>query len=350
MDNWDQLLTAFRALGGSAENIRLGTGTRGRGLFPLDESRPVLLRVPPNLLFPVEDIEFSGDSIGISDSAAAGPAERGFFRLYQNSLSWGGGGSTESAAYIAALDRLPSEIRAALGDDFGMAEFLEGDPFHRAQRRFLKSRLIEVRGRDCVMPFIELANHYPDGLPYEIGEDIQIRGQVRDEVVVSYGFHDPLSIFQSFGFASRERTALSLPVNISWEGMEISIGRNTAEVDNRGNDPIPRSSIRENRISLSFLLTGFPKFPKLPRGIFRMLMHEAGVKNVDEAFDHILHFNWMKVLGLLSRLESHEGTMIQMLQEVVRYQLALMTHCIGSRKPEAEPLPSGKVWGFSLRS
>src|SRR6476646_4511492 len=35
---WDEMVREFRALGGTVENVRLGDGPLGRGLFPIDDS------------------------------------------------------------------------------------------------------------------------------------------------------------------------------------------------------------------------------------------------------------------------------------------------------------------------
>ena len=47
---WDEMLDEFRSLGGIADNIRLGEGRFGRGLFPVDTSRPYRIHIPPSLL------------------------------------------------------------------------------------------------------------------------------------------------------------------------------------------------------------------------------------------------------------------------------------------------------------
>ena len=79
---WDALLCDFQALGGIAENIALGLGSFGRGLFPRDASKPFLLRLPDNLLFPVQDVEFANDQLRVRDTAGIGKPERDFFARY----------------------------------------------------------------------------------------------------------------------------------------------------------------------------------------------------------------------------------------------------------------------------
>jgi len=41
VSTWDELVDEFRALGGTLENVRLGHGALGRGLFPIEPGRPL---------------------------------------------------------------------------------------------------------------------------------------------------------------------------------------------------------------------------------------------------------------------------------------------------------------------
>ena len=46
MSAWDDMLDEFRALGGTADNIQLGQGQFGRGLFPIDPGAPIAILGP----------------------------------------------------------------------------------------------------------------------------------------------------------------------------------------------------------------------------------------------------------------------------------------------------------------
>jgi hypothetical protein len=348
--DWDNMLKVFRALGGTAQNLVFREGALGRGLFPVDPSRPVLLRLPRNLLFRVDEVEFAGERMMLKPTANVGQAERMFFEGYENAFSWGGGGRTESVAFIAALDLLPADVRDRLSAEFGFESLLNGDPIERAGRRFLGSRYIRLANEEFVMPLIELTNHDPGGLPFQTGAaGLHIEGKVSGEVLTCYGAHDAFSIFHTFGFANREPGSFSLGMKLEWEGMNIMIERNPARPEKRGKDWIPQLTSNGNTHTLSFLMIGHPKYPRLSRGAFSTLMRQVGMKNRDEAFDRILRFNWMRYLRLLEVLEPYEGEMIVTLRKVVRYQLEAMCHCIGSREPEAEVLPAGQVWSLSAR-
>jgi hypothetical protein len=332
--SWDEMLDGFRALGGIADNVVLGHGPLGRGLFPLDASNPVLLRVPNNLLFVVEDVEFEGDRIRIKATADVAKPERDFFENYSNAFSWGGEGQSDSTRYIAALDALPSDVRDVLAGDFGLDEFVAGDPIQRTRKRFLKSRMIEQKGREVLMPLLELANQGPAGFPYtsEAGGALQVEGSTPGEILVSYGPHDGFGIFFTFGFAAQQPHAFSLPMKTKSGALQLRIEWDTDKHDKRGDVPTPQMRVEGDERVLSYLMIGHPKFPQLSRGIFQTLMRDAGVQNADEIFERILYFNRQRFLKLLATLEPHRGDVVATLRRMARYQLVAMTHCVGTRE------------------
>jgi len=345
---WDDLLKMFRMLGGTADNIVVKTGARGRGLMASDPERPILVRVPRNLLFSLDDVAFEGDELKLRRMANFDEATRQFFDNYQAGFSWGAGGREESIAFIAALDALPADVRALLAEEFGFKELLEGDPLERAEKRFLESRLLRWDGQDFIMPLIELANHDPAGLPYRKEEDLNIQGKVKDEVLVVYGAHDTFSIFQTFGFVSIEPGAFSLPTRVQVEGGELLIFRDTGTAVQRGKIWAPQLGVTGPARSLSFLMIGHRSMPRQPRGVFRSLAREAHVAKPDECFDSVLQFNWAKFLRLLTALEPHDGEMVQTLRKMARIQLQAISHCMGSLDLEPQMPAQRETWSMSI--
>ena len=330
---WDAMLDAFRVLGGVAENIRLGTGPYGRGLFPIDPAKPFHLRLPNKLLFPVAEIEFVDERIRIKDSAAVGQPERDFFEAYESAFSWGAGGRSESEKFVAAFDELPGDVRALLTVEFGMGEFIQGDLAQRTRRRFLSSRLIDWDKTDMVMPLIELANHHAFGVPYQSDKPggLLIQGNAAGEIFVSYGPGDTFDIFKTFGFVTAQPQAYSLPMKTKTRIADLRIDRNIDDQTKRGDFLIPRLTSKGGTLVLSYLMIGNPKFPRLSRGIFQTLMKQAGVPNPDEVFDFILHFNQTKFFRLLAALEPLDGGMAVTLRKMARVQLERISHCVGTR-------------------
>ena len=331
---WNELLKFFRALGGVARNI--APCKTGRGLLPEHPGQPVELNIPGSLIFDVNDLEFAGDQLRLKPSANVMDAQRVFFAKYQNALSWGGHAGRDAAKFIAALDALPEGVRTALREDLECEDLLEGDPAMRAQKQFLRSTSLRRGDADYLVPFADVANHDAGGLACRFASgELTIDGAVKDEIRIAFGVHDPLSAFRTFGVASREPGAFSLPVSVTPRDPEIRIGRDLGRFAQSGAIWAPLMSSGEGHIDLSCLMIGHARVPKLSRGIFRMLLRETGYADPDDAFDRVLAYNWTRYLSLLDALESHQGEMITILRRMARYQLEAMTYCIGSREPGA---------------
>ena len=330
-EGWEEILAAFRALGGVADNICLGRGQHGWGLFPIEPDQLFRLHVPENLTFPVEDIRFAGDHIRVSQSAGIPKPEREFFEKYANALSWGGGGRQELSALAAAFDALPSDVRTLLVTEFGMAPWIEGEPALRTQAQFLQGYAVGFRGRKVLVPLFELANHDGRGLEWSTERGVEFAGQGNGEIHVSYGLHDSFSMFHRFAIASREPVAFSLPMNLQIGPIALAIER-TFEVTRRGDTIGPQLINTGESLALSFLVLGHSDRPRLPRGAFLGLMKPLGVANADEEFDKILHANRMKFLKLLAALDAYRGELIVGLRNMALYQLEAMSFCVGARE------------------
>ena len=87
MTAWDELLDEFRALGGTADNIRLGHGAFGRGLFPIDPAKPVVIHVPDNLLVAAEDMVLASGALHVGPNAKAGERETAWLNRYQEDFA-----------------------------------------------------------------------------------------------------------------------------------------------------------------------------------------------------------------------------------------------------------------------
>ncbi len=114
MTAWDEMLNEFRALGGTAENVRLGDGALGRGIFPIDPSKHVAIRIPENLLMETADAAFENGAFRVRADAKIGARERAFLETYENRFSWGGGGRRDIALVFEQAQALPAELRERL--------------------------------------------------------------------------------------------------------------------------------------------------------------------------------------------------------------------------------------------
>jgi hypothetical protein len=326
---WDEMIAEFRALGGTADNIVHASGPLGRGIFPIDRNKPIRLRVPENLLVSESDIQFVEGRIGIKDSAAIGQPEREFFEKYQHAFSWGIA-RPECAAHVAGMKSLPPDAAAELSVPDGLGrQFEEGeDP---VGQWYLQSRCIQAKDKLCVMPVMELVNHGIAAPGYNTENGVSIEGQFSDEVLVRYYAGDPFAIFMTFGFASPERRAFSLPA--TREGSrKLIIGRNINFKSKRGSFSVPEFKIEDDKVMLSCMMIGNIGASRLSKAIFVSIMKEAGVPNAEEEFDIILRDNHLKFLRLLGLVEPVQGELGRTLRTMIRYQLEAMSHCAGIRE------------------
>jgi len=327
---WKEMIDAFRALGGTADNVVQGEGTRGRGIFPIDRSKPIRLHVPENLLIPEKDTEFVDGRLKITDSVKYGKDEQEFFEQYQNTFSWGGSGRSERVALARAIDQLPPEVLSLLFVGSTMKRQVDIDPA-RIEREFVQSRRLERNGEYVLMPVLELANHDPAAPSYDTTGGVSIEGVFSDEVLARYGLQDPFGIFVSYGFASAERAAFSLPT--TREGPhKLIIRRKINQKSSRGSFYVPEFRIEGDTLELSCLMIGNMDFPRLSKGIFCNVAREAGWTSPEDEFDAIVQQNRMSFLYLLEVLERHEGGLVPTVRKMVRYQLEAMSHCIGTRE------------------
>lgn len=329
---WDDVVVLFRALGGTIENIRPAQDENG-GLFVIDPSMPVLLQVPEPLLFPAADVEFVGGRPELAESAPAGPAERKFFRAYQEALASSGAATPfKGDGFVAALDALPAETRSLLGSEFGMGELLEGDPSQRTHKWHLQRRSISWHGKDVLAPFLELGDEAPEGLAWRADQRgyMLLEGRAENEIPINRGPRDAFGMFRKFGLAQPRLQAFSLPLSLAVE-RQIRIERYLGAHDWRGRIPVPRVTASDGPVTLSYLMLGSTKSPRMSRGIFRALLSPYGLQDSDEAFDWVLFANRGRFLSLLRTLEGASGRMVTMLRRMARYQLENMAHCIGTR-------------------
>ncbi len=328
--SWHEILDEFRALGGTADNIRLGIGALGRGLFPIDPKRPFRLHVPESLLISTADIVFENGMLKIGPNAKAGARERKFVEDYYAHLAWGGGGRSEIEKIYEQASLLPAELRHKLGTHYSCGSWFDGATPRIIEAQFIDSREFAYKNGDVMMPIVDLANHGA-GCRYDSGSGISISGTAEGEITACYSDGDTYGLFQAWGFVSDSAVAFSVELEGSIDALRLYVERRTGEAD--GSRPwVPALARSGNAIRLSFLMLGNRDRPGLCRGIFRRVLREAGVGDVDEAFDKVRRANLQHFLALLAGLEPVEGPMIHTLRRMARLQLQTSACCFGSHE------------------
>ena len=337
MDNgssrlWDEMLEEFRALGGTVENVRLGQGALGRGLFVIDPGRPFLVRIPESLLVNVSDIVFENGVLKVAAGANVGARERRFYEDYYTHISWGGGGRSEIERIFEHAAELPSELRHKL-----FAKYICGEWFYEPspgliQKGFIDSREIVFQDRKVMMPIIELANHGPICSYDDEDASLSLKGSAEDEITVQYASIDTLGMFVSWGFVAECDTAFSFALQGALGITSLHVGRHTVNTTMGIRPVLPTlTKIEDGVLGLNYLMLGNRRLPRLCRGNFRSVMHAAGYTDVDETFDRIRMLNQGHFLGLLGDLEELDSPMVRQLRRMARLQLLALTYCFGAR-------------------
>lgn len=323
---WDEMLDEFRALGGTADNIRLGTGEFGRGLFPVDPTKPVVLRVPKTLLVDTADMVFEDGALCVRAGAAIGTRERAFIESYEDRFSWGGGGRAGIERVFAQAQALPTRVRDRLRVEHRCGAWFDQPTPERIQERFLASRCVAHDGRAVLMPIVALANRGA-GADFDVSDGLA--GRFADEVLVRFPGGDSYGLFLTFGIAHEQPQAFSIALAGHIADSQLAIAREFGGLTASQRAWVPALSRAEGRATLDFLMIGNRQYPRLCRGIFYKLMRDIG--GFEEAFDTIQHVNRMHFLDLLAALEGVEGPMASTLRRMAGHQLSTMSFSFGVR-------------------
>jgi hypothetical protein len=319
---WDELLDAFRSLGGIAENVRLGEGQHGRGIFPIDPSKPVTLHTPNALQVRVTDIEIrdgqmrvKADRLGIDDYE--------FFEAYEASFGWGAGGYEESLQRQLAWSALPVDVIARIKAMGGLDEQRFLTPtVELCLRDFFDARKFGRSGANYAVPLIDLVNYSSTAPGFTRDGGFGVKGTFDDEVLVCYSEADAWSLAALFGFTTACAVAYSIGITIALsDGRKLSIIRDTHEFVMEDGVRFPTVQTIGADIRLSYLALRMEGQTDLPRGIFRRIAERLNVAQPDAIFDGIAQFNRTEYASLLGVLRHYDGPLVRMLERAVTHTL-----------------------------
>ena len=273
---------------------------------------------------------FSGTAGRSRTDNVPGARAKAFLESYEREFSWGPG-REHTESILKMFQGAPASLREILeASPFDAGWWLAGPNPKSVAERYFGSRAIHYQERQVIMPIVELANH-GDATQYETVNGIGLSGLFDDEILVRYDLAcDSFNIFNSWGFASPEDAAFSLPLRL--ETSKIAVRRETVKPV-PGRPPFfPNVSHAAGRVVFSHLLLGHKKYPRLARGIFYRIMRDAGRQNVEEAFDMIQHVNRTQFYKLEAASEDAPPALGRLLREVARHQLEAMSNNIGTRE------------------
>lgn len=367
IQSWQDLLSAFRALGGRVDNVEMVADGDCRGLFRLDPLRPTRIFVPTNLMIPVNDVKLAPEGLRLKKSSKVGPDVAEFFCAYHAFTSWGGvdGARDEIAEFLNDLHVARDTVKSFLKDHFYFSEQLKKPTPKRVLQRFLHTRQIDFDGKEVFFPVLELMNHdsaAPQFLSSEEGIDHstdpqkpsksaanafavftrRLTGQQqRSEVLARYSIGDSWKRFYDYGFATRERLAFSDLYETTTPDGVVSITVRDEPGENRELDDgrlAPIVKTQGNEVDISFLVLGDREDAEAPLKLFWEEVVPALAFTRDEAialFNDVLTHNRDKFTRLENLLQPYRGAALTPMRDACLYQLEVLNAAI-----EASALPN----------
>jgi hypothetical protein len=332
---WEELLAEFRALGGIAENVRLGEGRLGRGVFVIDPSEPARLHCTPNMFVPVEELEVREGELR-AKPGSVGERERAFFDDYQRHFGWSAGFAEQEWRDQEAWHNLPDSIKEYVtnmgGSQNPEVRFLAPSE-DVCLLHYVKARDFIHNGKTQLVPIVDLVNHLGTVSGYDVEDGLGVHGTFKDEVLVRYNLFDTWAHALTYGFTDVCYFAYSLGITVELFGTHsVSIFRDANEVDVVNDLRFPKVTMSGNRINVPHLTLGNAAAVDTPRAIFRKLTSSICTTNqADDAFDSIRHFNNSKFIGLLRALRDVDGRIARLLSEAAINQLDTLSACVGAR-------------------
>ena len=325
---WDQLLNEFRSFGGIAENVIQRQGQFGLGLFPIEPGQRSELRVPQHLLVPVKQIVLLDGELRLKNTKSFPNGYDEWFRTYQANYSWGAEAQQKILEFECRLKALPMEILEQL-TSLGLTKNRRKSRLstYEIATRFIKTRQIWHSKKQVIMPILELVNHAPHGVTWDMGGDgIAIKGNFSEEILVNYSISDPLRRFMQYGFNCQEPAGFSLDLKFSHNDQLVVI--------DGGINNMPRMPCEvhtnNHKLLIRRPLLGLHSSPKIPRSIFKKSL-SSYVEDADELFDKINHINRICVISLLDKLNNYNGVMIRQLRKAALDQLISLSCHVGSK-------------------
>lgn len=327
---WHALIEPFRSFGGIANNVIQREGNFGLGLFPIDPSQPVELRVPNHLLVSADNLTLLNGTINIKD---AGGYPEGFAEWYANfqaNYSWGADGRRSIKTFEDGLKSLPDSVQQQF-ENSGLLTIKRRYPGINEEQdlfqRFIATRQININGRNVLMPIIELVNHSPTQSSWIIDkESIAIEGKYNSEILVRYSIADSLRRYIQYGFNCKEHTGFSLNLTLIHNNQKIVVNGGI------NFQPFKPNALKTkgNTIIINQPLMSSSKAPRIPRKLFEQTCQ--GVKiNAKEVFDLIHQKNKIILINIFRQIENLKGDAATNLKTSILNQIEALSYYYGCK-------------------
>lgn len=329
--NWKELINGFREFGGTINNINQTKGDFGLGLFPIDPTKPVELRVPDQLLVSTENIMLVNGQITLKDNEGYPSGFQEWYQGFQKYYSWGADGRRSIEFFENELAKLPEETLQII-QRFGLYNInIRSNPNNdenKTMSRFIATRRINRNGKPVLMPMMELVNHSASASSWGITDDsIFLAGNYSGEVLVRYSASDPLCRLMQYGFCCDEPMAFSISLNFTHYGDNIQVAGGI------GYEPQKPCKIqrKQDKILIDKPIIGIKNAKRKPRSLFLKACENADIVNAGELFDKIHMFNTKGLIKLYKSVQDEDGWAAKQLQITCLNQINMLTEHIGIR-------------------
>jgi len=282
-ENWDFLLSEFRRLGGTADNVCQKEGNNGRGIFPVNPRLPARIFTPSQLLVKKDDIYLIDNKLRIKKDKDYNKEIRNFFNFYQDNFSWGSGGREITESFEKELSLFNSNLKELIKKYilFDLDERHKGSWDNVIKKQFLNARVVKFGKSDVIAPIWELVNHKVKSLNYIVdkkGISTPNYTVSNCEIRFSYGDMSPLNCFFSYGFFSEETMVFSIPFSLNIRELGLNIVCKGLSLKD--------DSMKIKRSNKKIIIDGLPiadaNHSKLPYYYFDELVKRIGEKNLSQ--------------------------------------------------------------------
>ena len=328
---WDSLVEGFRSFGGTANNVVQREGALGLGLFPINQSQPIELSVPNHLLVSTDNLELRDGAVAIKDASLHPEGFARWYEGFQADYSWGAEARRSIKTFEDGLKTFPNSLQRKL-QNTTLVDIAKRCPGINEEQelfqRFIATRRIHYRGKNVMMPMIELTNHSPLQSSWIIDKkSITVQGQYDGEILVKYSVSDPLNRYLQYGFNCKEPLGFSLGMKLIHRGQEIVIegGINYAHMK-------PINAIKQDqKIVFNRPLLSSYNNPRMPKKLFKQSCRLLKNINAKELFDQIHQRNRLMLISIIKDLYQGNGNTNSELIGACLNQLDILGHHYGTK-------------------
>ena len=328
---WEALVEGFRRFGGTAENLIQRKGEFGLGLFPIDPSQPIELRVPGHLLVAADNLELIDGAVVLRDDSAYPKGFREWYADFQAHYSWGAEARSSIKCFEDGLKSLSDPLQKTL-QNLGLLNIQQRfggiNEEQNLFQRFIATRQINWDGHNVLMPMIELVNHSPAQSSWIMDQDsIAIQGRYEGEILVRYSVSDPLRRCVQYGFNCKELMGFSVRLQLIHDNKQIIVD---GGINHEPMKPCRSSAQNDTVIFHKPLLSSFRR-PKISRTLFRQACNIHKELNPDEGFDQIHSKNRLILINLIKKLDGDKSMIAKQLTNACFDQIVILSEHFGSK-------------------